>query len=153
MKISEYENCMTFLDNDSEIVLYQTLCVCKESKVSKHVQKYMFLWSQFKVRVFKIKSKEDFHILEINSYKVSKSYDKIMVAIFYTTIVLSEEGVRREELDDKDNALESALKWSVSKVTSALTLGQPMPFQKKIFLMDFDKRNNSLHKEPFLIID
>jgi len=41
--ISVYENCMTFLDNDSEIVLYQTLCVCKESKVSKHVQKYIFV--------------------------------------------------------------------------------------------------------------
>ena len=124
------------------------------------MQKYMFLWSQFKVRVLnrfeihlcknwsvsfswfkccvpedanavvKIKLKEDFHILEINSCKVSKSYNKIMVAIFDTSVVWSGEGVRVEELDDKDKALEGALKWSVSKVTSALTLGQSMPFSK-----------------------
>ena len=60
--------------------------------------------------VVKIKLKEDFHILEINSCKVSKSYDKIMVAIFDTSVVWSGEGVRVEELDDKDKALEGALK-------------------------------------------
>ena len=53
-----------------------------------------------------------------------------------------------EELDDKDKALEGALKWSVSKVTSA-QFGQSMPFLKKSFFMDFDTRNDSLHKEPF----
>ena len=60
--------------------------------------------------VVKIKLNEDFYIIENKSYKVSKSYDIIMVAIFITTIVWSEKGVRREELDDKDKALESALK-------------------------------------------
>ena len=37
--------------------------------------------------VVKIKLKEDFFILEINSHKVSKSYDKKVVAIFDTSIV------------------------------------------------------------------
>ena len=60
--------------------------------------------------VVKIKLNEDFYIIKNKSYKVSKSYDIIMVAIFITTIVWSEKGVRREELDDKDKALEGALK-------------------------------------------
>ena len=37
--------------------------------------------------VINIKLKEDFYILEMNSFKVSKSYDKIVVAIFDTSIV------------------------------------------------------------------
>ena len=60
--------------------------------------------------VVKIKLNEDFYIIEKKSYKVSKSYDIIMVAIFITTIVWSEKGARGEELGDKDKALEGALK-------------------------------------------
>ena len=60
--------------------------------------------------VVKIKLKEEFYILEMNSFKVSKPYDKILVAIFITTIVWSGEGARGEELGDKDKALEGALK-------------------------------------------
>ena len=37
--------------------------------------------------VIKIKLKEDFYILKMNSFKVSKPYDKILVAIFITTII------------------------------------------------------------------
>ena len=42
--------------------------------------------------VVKIKLKEDFYILEMNSFKVSKSYDNRMVAIFITAIIWSGEG-------------------------------------------------------------
>ena len=179
MKISEYENYMTFFKQRTQWKSFiPTLCVCKNQKFLSMCKNTCLLWSQFKVRVLnrfemhlrknwsvsfylfkccvpedssavvKIKLKENFYILDIYSYKGSKSYDKIMVAIFNTTIVWSGEGWG------------GGIRWQgqgtgectkvISFQSHQCTVWTINAIFKKSFFMDFDTKNNSLHKSPSL---